>query len=144
MNRWFLTEVLDDLSRRLYSRFGFAVRLLIYGGAHLVLQQLFKSRDVAEDVNYSSRAFTYEISNRGYQGRENMAAEMLRSCIENTARKFELTSYWMNSESDIFLPMTTEYVGSSFTLVHANLYTAPTVPSLIPSGRTLCILLTWP
>ena len=102
--------MLDFLSGRLHSYFGYSVRLIIHGGALLLLQQQFPCdvRQGTEDVNFFMRAFVADVANSGFDPEGSYARGLLYYAIEETARHFDLDRSWMNALDDIYLPTTTE------------------------------------
>lgn len=104
LNRTFLTSVLDDLSSRLLQSFGRAIRLVIHGGAVMVLHQSLSCRRDTRDVDYCHRSFVSEWAKRGFHD----AGDRLIRCIEATAQSFGLGRDWMNAHADVALPMAVE------------------------------------
>ena len=101
-----LTAALDDLSSRLLHCLGFPVRLVIHGGAVMVLHRSLRCRQHTRDVDYCHRSFVNEMAKRGMHD----AGDRLLACITNTARRFDLGADWMNSHADVALPMAFECV----------------------------------
>jgi hypothetical protein len=106
LTRRLLKFVLKDLSERLYLSFGRQVRLVVHGGAVMVLHPSFTHRESTQDVDYIHRSFAKEYRALGYTD----AGEQLRSCIAETAVKFNLGADWMNAHSDTTLPLALECV----------------------------------
>ena len=104
LDRRFLRLALDDLSERLYLRFGCAVRLVVHGGAVMVLHKRLLCRPYTRDVDYLHRSFEVEWKARGLHD----AGERLNNCIAETAEAFGLGLDWMNAHADIALPMALE------------------------------------
>ena len=104
LDRVHLNTVLDDLSRRLLSTFGCAVRLVIHGGAVMVLHRGLNHRSNTRDVDYCHRAFVAEMSGRGVPD----AGQRLLSCINATAKTYGLGKDWMNAHADVALPWAIE------------------------------------
>ncbi|CDO72038.1 hypothetical protein BN946_scf184943.g73 [Trametes cinnabarina] len=104
MNRGYLLSALDDLAKHLYAAFGATVRLVVHGGAVMVLHPLLACRESTRDVDYLHRAFEREWLARGFTD----AGARLRSCIRATARVFNLGADWMNACADVALPMASD------------------------------------
>jgi len=98
-----LLVVLHDLSTRLHRAFGHQVRLLIHGGAIMVLHAELRSRKSTRDIDYIHRAFV-----RDYGSYAPEAEVRLKSCIAATARAHSLGGDWMNAHADVALPMAHE------------------------------------
>lgn len=99
-----LKTVLTYLSLRLYEKFGTTVRLVIHGGAVMVLHPSLSSRKNTRDVDYCHRSFLSHWQKRGVLD----AGERLTLCIAETARAFKLGGDWMNAHADVALPMAYE------------------------------------
>jgi hypothetical protein len=97
---------LTDLSERLYHSFRRQVRLVVHGGAVMVLYPSFCHRESTQDVDYIHRSFVSEYRALGYMDAE----ERLRRCIAETALRFNLGADWMNDHADVALPMAFECV----------------------------------
>ena len=97
-------EVLTYLSVRLYERFRTTVRLVIHGGAVMVLHRDLSRKRSTPDVDYIHRAFVAEWARCGVHD----AGDRLTTCIRETARAFKLGDDWMNAHADIALPMAQE------------------------------------
>ena len=106
LTRKLLTQVLSDLSERLYRSFRCQVRLVVHGGAVMVLHPLCSHRESTYDVDYIHRSFASEYRALGFPDAE----QRLRTCIAKTARKFGLSTDWMNDHADVALPWATECV----------------------------------
>jgi hypothetical protein len=106
LTRKLLTQVLSDLSERLYRSFRRQVRLVVHGGAVMVLHPLFSHRESTHDVDYIHRSFVSEYDALGFPDAE----QRLRTCIAGTARKFSLGTDWMNDHADVALPWALECV----------------------------------
>jgi len=106
LTRKLLKQLLSDLSERLYRSFKRQVRLVVHGGAVMVLHPLFAHRESTQDVNYIHRSFVSEYRALGYPDAE----QRLRTCIVETARKFGLGADWMNDHADVALPWALECV----------------------------------
>ena len=108
LTRTLLKVVLKDLSERLYRSFRQQVRLVVHGGAVMVLHPSFTHRESTQDIDYIHRAFVKEYRALGFTDAE----ERLRSCIAETAVNFNLGADWMNDHADVALPMAPECVPS--------------------------------
>ena len=128
MTREMLIMVLTHFSTLIPSCFNRPVRLVVHGGAcmllhpglyNLALQQhhmltnslsnshnAFPRRTTTRDVDYIKRSFATEWQSIGMTD----ATERLQSCIQSTARHFHLGADWMNSDADVALPMANESV----------------------------------
>ncbi|KAH9847747.1 hypothetical protein C2E23DRAFT_764769 [Lenzites betulinus] len=104
LTRATLLSILHDLSNRLLACFGDAVRLVVHGGAVMVLHPQLACRDSTRDVDYLHRPFEAEWTARGVLD----AGSRLRKCIRATARVFNLGADWMNACADVALPMSTD------------------------------------
>lgn len=99
-----LTSVLYDLSTRLLQHFRQPVRIVVHGGAVMVLHPFLASRKSTRDVDYNLRSFKNEWAQRGIYN----AGERLQACIKATAVAFNLGADWMNACADVALPMSRE------------------------------------
>jgi hypothetical protein len=106
LTRKLLEQALADLSERLYRSFQRQVRLVVHGGAVMVLHKSFNHRESTNDVDYIHRSFVSEHRALGFPHAEHK----LRSCIADTARKFDLGADWMNDHADVALPWALECV----------------------------------
>ena len=106
LTRKLLTRLLSDLSERLYRSFRRQVRLVVHGGAVMVLHPSFSHRESTQDVDYVHRSFVSEYRSLGFPDAE----QRLRTCIAETARQFGLGADWMNDHADVALPWALEYV----------------------------------
>jgi hypothetical protein len=106
LTRVLLKQVLSDLSDRLYRSFRRQVRLVVHGGAVMVLHPSFTHRDSTQDVDYIHRSFVKEYRALGFLDAE----QRLRGCIAETAYRFNLGADWMNDHADIVLPLALECV----------------------------------
>lgn len=104
LTRELLITILCDLSLRLSTYFPSAVRLVVHGGAVMVLHPLLACRDSTRDVDYIHRSFEAEWIARGVTD----ASARLLTCIKATARKFKLGADWMNACADRALPVSKE------------------------------------
>lgn len=109
LTRTLLKQVLSDLSERLYRSFRRQVRLVVHGGAVMVLHPSFTHRDSTQDVDYIHRSFAKEYRSLGFADAE----QRLRGCIAETAYRFNLGADWMNDHADVALPYALECVQSS-------------------------------
>src|SRR5713101_5607663 len=106
LNRTLLKKVLSDLSERLYRSFRRQVRLVVHGGAVMVLHPSFTHRESTQDVDYIHRSFVKEYRALGVPDAE----QRLRGCIAETAYIFNLGADWMNDHADVALPLAVECV----------------------------------
>ena len=104
LTRDLLLSALHDLSIRLAGYFPSTVRLVVHGGAVMVLHPQLACREATRDVDYLHRSFEKEWIARGVSD----AGARLVTCIKATARAFNLGSDWMNSCADVALPMSRE------------------------------------
>ncbi|KAI0824372.1 hypothetical protein BC628DRAFT_1379193 [Trametes gibbosa] len=112
-----LLSILHDLSGRLLGYFGAPVRLVVHGGAVMVLHPQLACRDSTRDVDYLHRSFETEWVARGVLD----AGARLRKCIRATARAFKLGADWMNACADVALPMSTDPLyGRPIDPIHAD------------------------
>jgi hypothetical protein len=109
LTRTLLKQVLSDLSERLYRSFRRQVRLVVHGGAVMVLHPSFTHRDSTQDVDYIHRSFLKEYRALGFPDAE----QRLRGCIAETAYRYKLGADWMNDHADVALPWAIECVQSS-------------------------------
>ena len=99
-----MREALTYLSVRLFERFRTTVRLVIHGGAVMVLHRELSRKRSTPDVDYIHRAFVSEWAQLGVHD----AGDRLTTCIRETASAFNLGDDWMNAHADIALPMAQE------------------------------------
>ena len=104
LTRDLLIQALHYLSLRLQAYFPSTVRLVVHGGAVMVLHPQLACRDMTRDIDYLHRSFEAEWIARGVSD----AGPRLLTCIKETARKFKLGADWMNSCADVALPMSRE------------------------------------
>ena len=110
LTRTLLKQALLDLSERLYRSFRRQVRLVVHGGAVMVLHPSFTHRESTQDVDYIHRSFVKEYRALGFPDAE----QRLRGCIAETAYRFNLGADWMNDHADVALPFAFECVFSIF------------------------------
>jgi hypothetical protein len=72
----------------------------------MVLHPLCSHRESTYDVDYIHRSFASEYRALGFPDAE----QRLRTCIAKTARKFGLSTDWMNDHADVALPWARECV----------------------------------
>lgn len=125
LSREMLFTVLEHLSTVIHSEFaGMPLRLVAHGGACMLLHNglyelanrkaMYHSsrgenvprRTTTRDVDYIHRSFVTECTSRGIMN----PGERLKKCIQVTARQFRLGADWMNSDADVALPLSAEYV----------------------------------
>ncbi|KAI0631366.1 hypothetical protein C8Q77DRAFT_129770 [Trametes polyzona] len=112
-----LLSILHDLSQRLLRYFGAPVRLVVHGGAVMVLHPQLACRESTRDVDYLHRSLEKEWTARGVLD----AGARLRKCIRGTARAFNLGGDWMNACADVALPMSTDPVyGQIYDPIYAD------------------------
>lgn len=99
-----MRKALAYLSVRLFERFRTTVRLVIHGGAVMVLHRELPRKRSTPDVDYIHRAFVAEWAQRGVRD----AGDRLNACIVETARAFGFSDDWMNAHADVALPMARE------------------------------------
>lgn len=116
LTRSLLKQVLSDLSERLYRSFRRQVRLVVHGGAVMVLHPYFTHRQSTQDVDYIHRSFVKEYRALGFSDAE----QRLRNCIAETAYRYNLGADWMNDHADVALPMALECVRPSLLLSENN------------------------
>jgi len=110
LDRQLLLTVLYDLSTRLLQYFRRTVRLVVHGGAIMVLHPRLASRPSTRDVDYNHRSFELEWQRLGVPD----AGARLRKCIADTALRFNLGADWMNACADIALPMSRDAYGNLY------------------------------
>jgi len=110
LTRTLLKQALSDLSERLYRSFRRQVRLVVHGGAVMVLHPSFTHRESTQDVDYIHRSFVKEYSALGFPDVE----QRLRGCIAETACRFNLGADWMNDHADVALPMAIDQHGCKY------------------------------
>ncbi|KAI0272031.1 hypothetical protein BGY98DRAFT_922408 [Russula aff. rugulosa BPL654] len=110
LTRTLLKQLLSDLSERLYRSFRRQVRLVVHGGAVMVLHPSFTHRDSTQDVDYIHRSFVKEYRALGFTDAE----QRLRGCIAETAYRFNLGADWMNDHADVALPLALDQQGSKY------------------------------
>lgn len=116
LTRKLLKQVLSDLSERLYRSFRQQVRLVVHGGAVMVLHSHFTHRESTQDVDYIHRSFANEYRALGFTDAE----QRLRTCIAETAYRYNLGADWMNDHADVALPLAVECVQPSTLLSESN------------------------
>jgi hypothetical protein len=104
-----LINILADFSSRIFQLFQSPIRLVVHGGAVMLLHpglyaQPGSSRRATRDVDYIHRSFVEEWRRVGMHDAE----AKLQSCIYATAQKFQLGTDWMNAHADVALPMAQE------------------------------------
>lgn len=116
LTRQLLQTVLHDLSRRLLKCFGRQVRLVVHGGAIMVLHPRLGCRPSTRDVDYNHRSFFLEWQRLGVYD----AGARLQACISATASKFGLGADWMNACADVALPMSTDAYGNLYDPIYTD------------------------
>ncbi|KAK7679012.1 hypothetical protein QCA50_017956 [Cerrena zonata] len=97
-------DILDHLSGLLYQAFGGRVTLVVHGGIVMVLHQRLACRESTRDIDFCLRSFVSESQKLGIHDAE----ARLNSCINATAKRFQLGADWMNCHADVALPMSIE------------------------------------
>jgi len=138
LTRKLLTQALYDLSERLYHSFKRQVRLVVHGGAVMVLHPSLSHRESTQDVDYLHRSFVSEYRALGFPD----AGQRLRTCIAETAHKFVLGADWMNDHADVALPWALECVVTLIPplsdSVRLNVLTiCSSIPDLQPKGARI-------
>lgn len=136
MTREMLSQVLTYFSTLIPSQFPRPVRLVVHGGACMLLHPglyaqtsgatsssnnspsgyPFANTTSPSSMPISSRTATRDVDyiNRSFAAEWHAsngisdATERLKKCIRATARRFNLGADWMNSDADVALPMATE------------------------------------
>jgi hypothetical protein len=142
LTRTLLKQVLSDLSERLYRSFRRQVRLVVHGGAVMVLHPSFTHRDSTQDVDYIHRSFAKEYRALGFPDAE----QRLRACIAETAYRFNLGADWMNDHADVALPWALDQQGSKYDPIFFDaIQQQSSAPLTIFSERGLAIVaVPWP
>ena len=73
-----LKQALSDLSERLYRPFWWQVRLVVHGGAVMVLHPSFSHRDSTQDVDYIPPLVCKGVSHIGFSGCRTTTPRMHR------------------------------------------------------------------
>lgn len=142
LTRSLLKVVLKDISERLYHSFRRQVRLVVHGGAVMVLHPSFTHRESTQDIDYIHRAFVTEYRALGFPDAE----VRLRTCIAETAAKYNLGADWMNDHADIALPMAQDpYRGTYDPIYNASTRRENADPQTIFNERGLqLVAVPWP
>jgi hypothetical protein len=88
----------------------------VHGGAVMVLHSHFTHRESTQDVDYIHRSFANEYRALGFTDAE----QRLRTCIAETAYRYNLGADWMNDHADVALPLAVECVQPSTLLSESN------------------------
>ncbi|KAI0049094.1 hypothetical protein FA95DRAFT_947710 [Auriscalpium vulgare] len=115
LTRPILYAALQDLSTRLLAAFGHQVRLIVHGGAVMVMHPELNHRYKTQDIDYIHRAFVAHYHKLGDYGAE----QRLRACIAGTAHQLGLGADWMNDHADVALPMATDTYGRKYDPISA-------------------------
>lgn len=136
-----LIGALHDLSVRLQSYFPSTVRLVVHGGAIMVLHPMLACRTGTRDVDFLKRSFETEWIARGVTD----AGARLATCIKATARKFKLGADWMNSAADVALPMARDPHGKTFDPIYTDAVspTNTSINTLFTSPGLVVIGVSW-
>jgi len=132
LTRKLLKQALFDLSERLYRSFRRQVRLVVHGGAVMVLHPLFSHRKSTQDVDYIHRSFVSEYRALGFPDAE----QRLRACIAETACELDLGADWMNDHADVALPWALECVMTPKLLTRFPSLILLLLPHCSQQGRT--------
>lgn len=132
LSRERLIEILESFSQIVASQFQHPIRLVVHGGACMLLHplsyqasleqkeylpRLSHHRKTTRDVDYIARSFVTEMAHCGVPH----AGQKLQHCIVMTAHKFQLGLDWMNSDADVALPMATASNGVTYDpIYHAS------------------------
>ncbi|KAF8151449.1 hypothetical protein B0H34DRAFT_727627 [Crassisporium funariophilum] len=130
LTRDMLGIILEHFSQLVAQHFGRPIRLVVHGGAcmllHPGLYQLSQQQHVmspslprrttTRDVDYIHRSFVTELTSMGCPD----PAAKIQECIRATARRYGLGADWMNSDADVALPMAYEPSGT----IYDPIYTA--------------------
>ncbi|KAH9940045.1 uncharacterized protein BXZ73DRAFT_99040 [Epithele typhae] len=141
MTRELLLGALHDLSLRLQGLFPSTVRLVVHGGAVMVLHPQLASRDATRDVDYLHRAFEAEWRARGVMD----AGARLLTAIKGTARAYKLGRDWMNAAADVALPMSFDAHGKKYDPIFADAASAQNtaVNTLFTSPGLVLVGVSW-
>ncbi|OCH92012.1 hypothetical protein OBBRIDRAFT_486551 [Obba rivulosa] len=123
LTRELLLVVLHHLAARILKSFGHTVRLVVHGGAVMVLHPRLASRPSTRDVDYNHRSFEVEWRNRGVHD----ATIRLNACIAATAKKFNLGADWMNAQADVSLPFARDTYGNLYDPIWTDAMTPDNV-----------------
>ncbi|KAH9961806.1 hypothetical protein BC827DRAFT_1260384 [Russula dissimulans] len=142
LTRETLTRVLNDLSDRLYRSFRRQVRLVVHGGAVMVLHHSLKHRESTQDIDYIHRSFVAEYRALGFSDAE----QRLHKCIAETALKYNLGADWMNDHADVALPWAFDQQNRSYDpIFYASTRPQNAEPQTIFSARGLALVaVPWP
>ncbi|EJF61913.1 hypothetical protein BD309DRAFT_871177 [Dichomitus squalens] len=127
-----LIGALHDLSTRLRQYFPSTVRLVVHGGAIMVLHPMLACRGGTRDVDFIKRSFEAEWIALGVTD----AGARLATCIKATARKFHLGADWMNSAADVALPMAFDAYGKTYDPIYTD--------AVSPANMSISTLFTSP
>ena len=106
LTRKLLKQALFDLSERLYRSFRRQVRLVVHGGAVMVLHPLFSHRKSTQDVDYIHRSFVSEYRALGF----SRYTTTTPTPYHGDRSKVGLGADWMNDHADVALSWTLECV----------------------------------
>jgi hypothetical protein len=116
-----LLTVLRDLSTRILQLFSGPIRLVVHGGAVMLLHPAHKgSRHGTRDVDYIQRSF---ISEQRDWFKVYDAGSRLQMCINATASQFGLGKDWMNAHADVALPMAYDSYGRPYDPIYQSAIT---------------------
>ena len=102
--RKLLTQALSDMSERLYSSFQRQVRLVVHGGAVIVLRPSFSHRESTQGRRLHPTAPSYpSIAPSVFP----MQFNDFQTCFAETTRKFGFGADWMKDHADVALPWAT-------------------------------------
>ncbi|KAL6306571.1 hypothetical protein BKA93DRAFT_816389 [Sparassis latifolia] len=142
LDQTILYLALQDLSARLLRHFGKRVRLIVHGGAVMVLHPNLRSRKHTPDVDYNHRSFVAEWQMRGVAD----AGTQLQACIWKTALKFGLGADWMNAHADVALPLARDVNGKLYDPVWADAMTPMNrrLNTIFSSPGLVLVAVSWP
>ncbi|KAI0738270.1 hypothetical protein C8Q80DRAFT_1222555 [Daedaleopsis nitida] len=142
LTRDVLLAALHDLSIRLSSYFPSAVRLVVHGGAVMVLHPQLACRESTRDVDYCHRSFETEWIARGVSD----AGARLLTCIKATARTFKFGADWMNACADVALPMSRDLYGKPYDPIYTDALSANnlSVNTIFTSPGLVLVGVSWP
>ena len=104
LTRALLTQGFSDLPDRLYCSFRRQMRLVVHGGAVMVLRPSFSHHESTQGRRLHPTVPSYpSIAPSGFP----MQINDFQTCIAETAREFGLGADWMNDHADVALSWAT-------------------------------------